>query len=339
MSENKYFAAANTTGGFKSYYDEVFGKCARTYIIKGGSGTGKSRFMRECSVYARALPECKSVEYFYCSFDPASLDGVIINGEIAIVDGTAPHVYEPTMPGAKEDLVDLGRFWDSGKLAAKKDILAELFAKKKACFSRAYSYLGACGELDRIKQSALADHIDEARLSAAASKLVSQIECEREGERKTRIISALGRNGKTNFDTYERLAKKVYRIYDGESATHLLLNSVIAEAQRFDMPVCVSYDPLFVKRPNAVLIGDTAVIATDRAEDETMQPYFKDGFSPYAARILKINEMQSTLVSEAIKEFERASKIHFGVEEIYVAAMDFGKKEEFTKEFLERLKI
>lgn len=339
MSENKYFAAANTAAGFRSYYDKVFGKCTRTYIIKGGSGTGKSRFMKECAEYAESTPACKSVEYFYCSFDPSSLDGVIINGEIAIVDGTAPHVYEPTIPGAREDLVDLGRFWNSDKLAAKKDTLAELFAKKKDCFARAYSYLCACGKLDGIKQNVVASYIDDAKVSAAAAKLVSSIEIENENASKTRIVSALGRNGKTYFDTYERLAKKAYRIYDGEGATHLLLGSIISEAKRFDMPVCVSYDPLFEKRPNAVLLGDTAIIATDRASDETMQPYFKDGFSSEVERILRINEMQNTLISEAIKEFDRASKIHFSVEEIYIDAMDFSKKEEFTKEFLGRLKI
>ena len=44
MSEKKYFAAANTVDGFVSYYDEIFVKCSRVYIIKGGSGTGKSYF-------------------------------------------------------------------------------------------------------------------------------------------------------------------------------------------------------------------------------------------------------------------------------------------------------
>ena len=341
MSEKKYFAAANTTGGFRSYYDEVFGKCERTYIIKGGSGTGKSHFMRECAKHAEAKLECKSVEYFYCSFDPSSLDGIIINGDIAIIDGTAPHVYEPTMPGARENLVDLGRFWDSGKLAAKKEKLSELFSMKKECFSRAYSYLGACGELDKIKQGLVAPSFDDAKISAAAAKLVSSLGRE-EGNgkgRETRIVSALGRSGKTYFDTYEKTAKKVYRMYDGEGASHILLDRIMDEARRFDIPVCVSYDPLFAKRPNAVLLGDTAIIATNSVEDESMQPYFKDGFFSEVERILKINEMQTALATEAIKEFERASKIHFGIEEIYVDAMDFSKKEEFTAEFLEKLKI
>ena len=40
-TDKRYFAAANTGKGFVSYYDEIFGKCKRIDIIKGGSGTGK----------------------------------------------------------------------------------------------------------------------------------------------------------------------------------------------------------------------------------------------------------------------------------------------------------
>lgn len=336
MTEKKYFAAANTVDGFKSYYAEIFGKCDRVYIIKGGSGTGKSRFMREC---ADALGEGHEVEYFYCSFDPHSLDGIIIDGEIAIIDGTAPHVYEPTMPGAREDIVDLGSFWDSARLREGREKLEELIIKKKSCFERAYSYLGALGQLDTVKQNLVARYLDEAKVSAAASKLVSSLGGEKKKRNEIRIISALGRSGKTHFDTYESLAKNVYRIYDGEGAAHVLLSKIIDEASRFDMPVCVSYDPLFKKRPNVVLLGETAVVTTDHADCETMQPYFADGFCSETEKILRINKIQNALISEATDEFERASRIHFDIESIYVRAMDFNQKEKFTKEFLERLKI
>ena len=334
MTEKKFFAAANTVDGFKSYYAEIFGKCDRIYVIKGGSGTGKSRFMHEC---ADALGEGHEVEYFYCSFDPESLDGIIIDGEIAIIDGTAPHVYEPTVPGAREDIVDLGAFWDSARLLASRKTLEELIIKKKSCFERAYSYLGACGRLDRVRQRVVAEYIDRDRLSAAAAKLVSEASTEK-GERRVRIISALGREGIVRHDTFERNAEKVLRIYDGEGAAHLLLERIVAESERFNIPICVSYDPLFAQRPNAVLVGKIAVIATDRADDETMHSYFQSGFSAEAERILRINEIQSTLIDEAISEFHRAAEVHFGIEEIYVEAMDFGKKEEFTREFIAKLK-
>jgi hypothetical protein len=239
------------------------------------------------------------------------------------------------LAGAKENIVDLGRFWDPERLRDARDTLSRLFAKKKGCFSRAYGYLGACGELDRVRQKLISEHLDMERLNAAAAKLVSEIECDRGGEDRIRILSALGRDGATAFDTYERLAKKTYKISDADGAAHFLIHAVISEARRFGMAVSVSYDPLFKNRPNAVLIGTTAIIATADGRGENLMPELL----LCSDRLSKHNELQSDLIAEAVKEFRRAAEIHFSIEEIYVSAMDFGRKEEFTEEFLKKLII
>ena len=72
-----FFAAMNTAEGFKSYFREIFDEFENIYIIKGGPGTGKSRFMKE--VACRAEEKGLSVERFYCSSDPTSLDAVAIS--------------------------------------------------------------------------------------------------------------------------------------------------------------------------------------------------------------------------------------------------------------------
>ena len=91
--EDAYFASSNSASGFWSYYTDVFdhARVRRLFAIKGGPGTGKSRFMKE--VAKAAEENGHEVEYFYCSFDPSSLDGIIIDGKLAMIDGTAPHVY------------------------------------------------------------------------------------------------------------------------------------------------------------------------------------------------------------------------------------------------------
>ena len=81
-----YFAAVNSGRGFVSLFEGIFfgESITRRYIIKGGPGTGKSSFMRR--VGQRALGEGRGVEYYYCSSDTASLDGVVIDGSVAIFD-------------------------------------------------------------------------------------------------------------------------------------------------------------------------------------------------------------------------------------------------------------
>lgn len=52
-----------------------------------------------------------------CSSDPDSLDGVIFPQiRACIADGTSPHVIEPRFPGAVEELVNLGDYWDAEQL-------------------------------------------------------------------------------------------------------------------------------------------------------------------------------------------------------------------------------
>ena len=78
--ERRYFAASNSCRGFVSYYPACFGTDSgveKLYIMKGGPGTGKSRFMRDVATYA--VDRGADVTYYYCSSDAASLDGVIIS--------------------------------------------------------------------------------------------------------------------------------------------------------------------------------------------------------------------------------------------------------------------
>ena len=85
----EYFLGANSGDGFASLYG---GFCCAPgdflYIIKGGPGGGKSRFMRRIgrSAEERGL----DVEYILCSGDPDSLDGVYIPElSLGFADGTA----------------------------------------------------------------------------------------------------------------------------------------------------------------------------------------------------------------------------------------------------------
>ena len=115
MVSPRYFAASNSCQGFRNYYGDIFtdSRTDRLYIIKGGPGTGKSHFMKVVARRARARGY--RITEYACSSDPASLDGIILEREgsptLGFLDGTAPHTREPTLPGVKEELLNLGAFW------------------------------------------------------------------------------------------------------------------------------------------------------------------------------------------------------------------------------------
>ena len=323
MKEKRYFAGANTTKGFVSYYDEIFRHCKSIYVIKGGSGTGKSRLMRECSDDAEGVGA--EVEYFYCSFDPLSLDGIIINGDIAVIDGTAPHVYEPTLPGVKENIIDLGAFWDENKLRESGEDIISLISKKKACFDMAYSYLNAVGALDAAKRKILDKYIERDKISTGAAKKLSEIKPSKNGKAGVRLISALGRSGRVRFDTFEYITNQSIKIDNKRGEGYVYLEEIKKEAERFGVPVTVSYDPLFAGRLNSVIVGDCCIFIDEFEKSEV-------------ADAAEIDIQISDLIKKAEVCLESASRIHFDIEKLYVSAMNFDKKEEFTHDFINKLR-
>ena len=122
MRVRHFFPGGNTAGGFFNAFGGItapWDKNQRVYILKGGPGVGKNTLMREFA--QRALAKDYSVDYFHCASDEDSLDGVRVpEKELAIIDGTAPHVIDPVLPGAADGIINLGIFLDEKKTKRKK---------------------------------------------------------------------------------------------------------------------------------------------------------------------------------------------------------------------------
>ena len=121
----KMFPGGITYQGFYSYYQYLAGgEKNRIYIIKGGPGVGKSTFMKK--IAAEILKLGYELEYHCCSTDRNSLDGVYIPQlGIALLDGTAPHEVDPKYPGAVDEIINLGDYWDESKIIPyREDIIA-----------------------------------------------------------------------------------------------------------------------------------------------------------------------------------------------------------------------
>lgn len=102
MQPLHFFLGANSEEGFSSLYEQLLGgRFDDLLILKGGAGSGKSTFMRRVGAAVERTGE--RVVYINCSGDPDSLDGAIfLDRRAAIVDGTAPHVLEPSYAAACE---------------------------------------------------------------------------------------------------------------------------------------------------------------------------------------------------------------------------------------------
>jgi hypothetical protein len=84
------------------------------------------------------------IEYLHCSSDPESLDGIVIPAlRVALIDGTAPHIVDPINPGAVDEIINLGEYWDRDGIARHRDDVITIGEQVGQLFRRAYRYLAA----------------------------------------------------------------------------------------------------------------------------------------------------------------------------------------------------
>lgn len=345
-----YFAASNSCMGFKNYYEDCFSKLDKLYIIKGGPGTGKSGFMRS----AARVSEEKGydVEYFYCSSDPSSLDGVIIdkNGKkLGIIDGTAPHAYEPRETGYKDNIINLGQCWQDGLLEMKKDEIIKLNYAKSACYTYAYDYLRSCGNLRAVSDALCRENIDYDKMSAAACRLVRGLPAGDKTETKIRLIDSVSMLGRVRFDTYEFNASHLYIVGDMYGAGNFMMEELAGEISRRKIEFLISYDPVCPDKINALYepVSGSAFVLTDKRmntyeknDSEKTVKYinikrFVKGaeFAENKSELKYAGDIYKTSLHGAIAMLYRAKKYHFLIEEIYKGAMNFSLVDEMICDF------
>ena len=332
----KYFAASNSAQGFYSYYKECFSECDKLYIIKGGPGTGKSGFMRECARYAEEKGDC--VEYFFCSSDPDSLDGVIIRSKsrsTAIIDGTAPHVCDMEYPGVRDNLINLGDAWDERALDKSREMIFSLCRAKTDAYRRAYNSLALCGNLTAVTDSYAGEFALPDKMNTAAERLVEKYCPAGNGSRKIRLIDSVGMKGRVRFDTFEKNAYNTVVIGDTYGAGNLMLETIKDALDNVRADYYISYDPIIPKRINGILEvnGKTAFVLSDtriasQSEDGgaiyiNTRRFFDEGIKNVKGDLKYSFSIYKSSIDLAQKMLWRAREIHFALEEIYKDAMDF----------------
>ncbi len=335
-----FFAALNTANGFCSYFREIFDKVETVYIIKGGSGTGKSRFMRE--VVAAANAKGYAVEEFLCSSDPGSLDGIIIKRlGIAVLDGTAPHVHEPTLVGAREKFLDFSMFLDCDKLKNSKDEIQALSAAKARRYNGIYDYLRAIKIYDSLIERAAMNAFEEEKLDKSVKKSMLWLHKGDSYLKNIRIRSAISCDGSITLNTYAKISKKRFAISDLCGLGGIYLKKLLDKTDEAGIAVTVSYDPFAPELPDALYYPDSNVsfyIGTEGDYDETlinMRRFVNDDMlRPYKPEIRALYRLRGGVLEQMNYDFSCIKRLHAAIEEIYSSAMCFDGKEKLTRDFI-----
>ena len=346
-SRKAYFAAANSGKGFVSMFEQVFfgENIKRRYIIKGGPGTGKSSFMSRVGLFAehQGIP----VEYYYCSSDTSSLDGLVIGGSVAIFDGTAPHSYDTTFPGVCDEIIDLGRFWSGEKLRPHAEEIAALGRLKSAAYRRAYGYLGAALGTLRTAEDVVGDCVLKGKMRSAAARDLSKLGLTKKGKIMSAQTEAMGVRGRVYLPTLVASAKRLHAVEDCYGIASMYLSELLELTMRHGFEAKVSYDTVDPSRIREIFFpetGDCFTSAYADIEEDCLRVNMKrfiDAEKYAAIRQTYRSAMNcyDRLCRLAIESLSAAGKAHGEMEKYYVASMDFASEEKYCSDFLDKLSV
>ena len=342
--KKSFFAAANGFCGFRSYFNEIFDPYdfLRIFVIKGGPGTGKSSLMKSiCTNFEKRGYETEAV---FCSSDASSLDGVIINskkGKVGILDGTAPHETDAKLPGAIDEILDLGNLLNKKKLEKQRSEICELVREKKKHYNDAYEYLKIAGELFTLTQRHLLKSFLRIDIKVFLD-IISNITTINSGRNeRIELFSSFGKSGYYKFNLKDYEFKNNISVSGNYGSEYLFMRNLLAFARvnslsyiRYPAPYSdeLTDGIYFIDNDTLVAIGDDFDKKINSFEF-VCEKSFKE-----SRDILKCHFDEFNKYLERSKnEFSSASKNHFELEKIYSSAMNFNVISDIQEDLIEKI--
>lgn len=351
MSET-YFLGAVSGGIFRTEFGRIIADSSYfTYILKGGAGTGKSSLMKRI---AAAFENRFHIIRYCCSSDPGSLDAVVIPElHTAVCDGTAPHVFEPLYPGVCQRYIDLGRYWDDGKLARDRESIISAADRNKSLLARAGRFTAAAADICADTCSLGSDCLLTDKLEAFAARTAKKLFGRRggsEGEKRLLRLTALTERGFLTFHETLESCFDVFTVRDDLfAASDYLLSRLSDEACLRGYEVILSpsqmlsdaaYQHLIIPELGTAFISGTAAAeCTHRGAKKLslMRFYDKAMLTERRVRIRMNSRAAADLAEEAARTLRQAKEVHDELESFYIEAMDFEALDRLTEELIDEI--
>ena len=347
-----FFMSATTPKGFVSHLSSLANQMEykNSLIIKGGAGSGKSTLIKRT---AEKLKNENYCELIHCSADPSSLDAAVFKEtSLTVIDATAPHIVEPTLPGLAHKVVSLYNFFDNKKLDEYKSEIYRAAEGEEIYQRRAHSFLRAAGMLLSSNEKLAARCINKEKLINFITRF-----CAREikgkkagvGSVKIRYLSAVSENGILMYtDTAEKMCKKIIKIDDTNSAAApLILEGVSKTATMagYDVYVCLcplsdsdKIDHLLIPELSLAVMTSNKFhpVQIENAKTvHTSRFYDREKLSEYTMRTSFQRRAARELLKEASVFLKKRLECHRRLDNYYVQACDFEERDKYFDSFIE----
>ena len=338
----RFFLGANTPQGFYSLFPQLMGEpkleCS---AIKAGPGGGKSTFLRGVAEWEEPV----RIEEMLCSSDPDSLDGVLLHSRsLAVVDGTAPHLCDPALPGVQGDYIAAPAFLHPQELRQHRGELEALKGQISDCYTQAYRQLQAAGLVRQRMESMLQPLLPQAQLlrravGIAGRELPQTMASGTPGVLRQRFLDGLTPRGPMFLrETVETLAQKIYLLEDRSGSSSVMLTFLRDRALDLGLEVYACPDIWDPRRVLHLLIPTLSLAFV--TEDGTRMPdcdayrtvrveaYLPpDALRKMRGKLRLLQKLQDSLIEDAVQQLQEAHLLHRQMESVYrphldIAALD-----------------
>jgi len=349
----KFFLGANTYKGFHSFYEYVVpGTPNKLFILKGGPGTGKSTFLRKIANEFSKMGY--DVELHHCSSDNDSLDGVrIVQLNVAIMDGTAPHTTDPKYPAAVDEIINLGEYWNKEKIEKNRETIIEYNKELKKLYASSYRFLRAAKEVQDDLEALIGDQYDWVGFNNTVHEYKSTV---------LAPVKPLNKLGKPRhlFHSSINSAGRVDFIEDAllkECSCHYVKTQYFAAATEFlrtlssyllmkGYDVEIFHKPLDPNIIETIMVNELSLVISndeklEKKADNTIdleKHRDKNSAEKYHSSIINTNRIFENLLDEAIRKIQKAKKLHDELERFYIQNMDFERMAKLKNNTVERIK-
>lgn len=347
MGNRHMFPAGNTSKGFINYFKGIipdWEENKRLYILKGGPGVGKNTFMKRLG--DKAQEKGYEAEYFHCASDNDSLDAVRIPYlGLTLLDGTAPHIIDPVVPGAVDQIWNLGMFLNEDKLAERKEEIINISKAGSFSYERTFTYLEAAGILDKNTRYIYRSGMDYGKLQNMVRKLLGpapkgnlNMKCD-----FRRLFSgAFTPSGLIDYTDTVMRETRIISLKGPSSVSAEFLKLCIQYAKDWGLHGEVFYSPLLPEEPAHFNIKDLGLSITTKplVEEEELS---LDGcldetlWGKYKETLVFQENQKNILLDAAVSSLKASKKLHDELEEIYSGCIDFDGVSEYTEKMLKKI--
>lgn len=176
------FASSYSSQGFCTFIPELINGLGKVYILKGAPGTGKATFIR--LIGEMMSEQGLEVEFWVSALDSITPDGVYLPQlDMAVINGSLPESIDPRYPGVREQIINLGEYWDAEMIEAQGEKIVDLVDLMKICQQQVYNLLKEAGRVKEEIRQINAQHLNMEKLGQVIQQLAVEILENRPGEK------------------------------------------------------------------------------------------------------------------------------------------------------------